>query len=549
MNLIKYLYRQSWKLLLLATVLSILGGICATGLVAVVGDAVSGTSKRADLVWPFFGMCFLYFVAKTGSEIFLLELTQSAVLQFRTSLSRKLLGTPLKQLQSLKKHGLLMILTKDVDNFIDAFHMLPLVFGNGVIIVTCLGYMAYLSLPVFLIFFACLLICVLGYHFAERGPLVQLVRVREEMDLLYKNFRDLIEGTKELQLNSSRGRAFINGVIVPAAEKLKVSYCKGMRGYTWVNNVGSILFYIVIGVLIFLVPLFIPQRAELMVSITLIVLYMTQPITEVLASLPTLRESAIALTRIQQLDQELGVAGIAVEGLDPFSGMNDGTLRLRNVSHQYPSAQSGTMFTLGPLNLTVEQGETLFIVGGNGCGKTTLAMMLVGLYAPESGSIELNSVAVTDHNREHYRQNFSAVFADFHLFEQLLESKQSTLTERAEHYINVLQMGEKVKIVDGNFSTIELSTGQRKRLALVSSYLEDRPIYLFDEWAADQDPEFKRVFYKGILPDLKSRGKTVLVITHDDAYFSCADRVIKLEDGKIVAETIAPRAERLALAN
>ncbi|CDG83359.1 hypothetical protein [Janthinobacterium agaricidamnosum] len=58
-------------------------------------------------------------------------------------------------------------------------------------------------------------------------------------------------------------------------------------------------------------------------------------------------------------------------------------------------------------------------------------------------------------------------------------------------------------------------------------------MYLFGEWAAGQDRLFKRVFYTRLLPDLKARGKTVILITHDDAYFHCADRVIKLEDGHL----------------
>ena len=164
---------------------------------------------------------------------------------------------------------------------------------------------------------------------------------------------------------------------------------------------------------------------------------------------------------------------------------------------------------------------------------TTFAMLLLGLYEPEKGHVRLNGAAVDETNLHAYRQQFSAVFADFHLFEQLLTAGDGESQIRANHYLNVLQMQHKVKVENGRFSTINLSTGQRKRLALVSAYLEDRPIYLFDEWAADQDPVFKRVFDTELLPDLKARGKTVIVITHDDAYFSCADRIIKVEDGKI----------------
>jgi putative ATP-binding cassette transporter len=183
----------------------------------------------------------------------------------------------------------------------------------------------------------------------------------------------------------------------------------------------------------------------------------------------------------------------------------------------------------------VEQGEILYIVGGNGSGKTTLAMLLLGLYRPEQGALLLNGVEVDDAALEAYRSHFSAVFADFHLFEEILGTDRADLSRRAEHYVHALGMRHKVKVTDGRFSTLDLSSGQRKRLALVASYIEDRPVYLFDEWAADQDPRFKRIFYTELLPELKARGKTVIVITHDDAYFAHADRIIKLEDGQLQA--------------
>jgi putative pyoverdin transport system ATP-binding/permease protein len=107
-----------------------------------------------------------------------------------------------------------------------------------------------------------------------------------------------------------------------------------------------------------------------------------------------------------------------------------------------------------------------------------------------------------------------------------------------------LQLDRKVTVADGVFSTVELSQGQRKRLALVMTYLEDRPFYVFDEWAADQDPLFKELFYTVLLCDLKSRGKTVVVITHDDHYYHVADRCVRLEDGRIVEDRhFRPRIE------
>ena len=189
---------------------------------------------------------------------------------------------------------------------------------------------------------------------------------------------------------------------------------------------------------------------------------------------------------------------------------------------------------LGPIDVTIHRGQIVFIIGGNGSGKTTLAKLITGLYLPESGELRLDGQAITPSNREGYRQLFSVVFDDAMVFEGLWGLKAADLDQRAQEHLRALELGHVVTVSGGVFSTTKLSRGQRKRLALVTAYLEDRPIYLFDEWAADQDPMFRKTFYQRLLPELKSRGKTVVAVTHDDRYFAVADRVIKLEEGKVV---------------
>jgi putative ATP-binding cassette transporter len=236
-------------------------------------------------------------------------------------------------------------------------------------------------------------------------------------------------------------------------------------------------------------------------------------------------------------------------GCDPFGPQQSLRIELDGVCYRHSRVDEDGRFLFGPIDLTIDQGEVLFIVGGNGSGKTTLAMLLLGFYRPETGQIKLNGVPLDESNLFFYRQRFSAVFTDFHLFEQLVFLDEPELCDRATAYIEALGMARHVKVSDGRFSTVNLSTGQRKRLALVASYLEDRPVYLFDEWAADQDPAFKRIFYTSLLPELKARGKTVIVITHDDAYFTHADRVIKLDNGILDGRTATPESWSRAAAN
>ncbi|WP_221939056.1 ATP-binding cassette domain-containing protein [Mycobacterium sp. KBS0706] len=217
------------------------------------------------------------------------------------------------------------------------------------------------------------------------------------------------------------------------------------------------------------------------------------------------------------------------------------TLALEGVTHGYYDEREDEVFTLGPIDLTLRPGEITFLVGGNGSGKTTLAKLVTGLYVPEAGTIRVDGQALAVPGGEAHRQLFSAVFSDFHLFETLLEAAEGSLDDRANTWLRQLHLDHKVAVAGGAFSTRDLSQGQRKRLALVAACLEDRPVMVFDEWAADQDPQFKDVFYREILAELKARRKTVLVITHDDRWFPLADQLVKLDRGQVV-ERVGPAA-------
>jgi putative ATP-binding cassette transporter len=210
-----------------------------------------------------------------------------------------------------------------------------------------------------------------------------------------------------------------------------------------------------------------------------------------------------------------------------------GCVRLDKITYIYSHESEDNQFKLGEISLTLEPGKLNFLVGGNGSGKSTLAKLITGLYTPTSGAIYLNGIEVINNNREWYRQHFSAIFSDFYLFERFLGFHEDKLDQEARRYLKLLQLDHKVKVSNGVLSTTRLSQGQRKRLALLTAYLEDRPIYLFDEWAADQDPIFRDFFYTQLLVKLKEQSKTLLVISHDDRYFYLADQIFKLEYGHL----------------
>jgi putative pyoverdin transport system ATP-binding/permease protein len=256
------------------------------------------------------------------------------------------------------------------------------------------------------------------------------------------------------------------------------------------------------------------------------------PLSSALRVLPLYTSAGIALHRIERLGVELGHQA-REHSASPEDRPTFSQIILQDVVHSYHDARGQDGFQLGPLSLELHPGQIIFLTGQNGSGKSTLAKVLVGLYEPEQGEVLWDGAKVTDKNRDAYRQLFSVVFSDYYLFESLLGLSEGDLDERAEILVRRLQLDGHVEINAGELSSTRLSQGQRKRLALLTAYLEDRPIYVFDEWASDQDPGFKEVFYKELVPELKARGKTVVVVTHDDRYFHLADRHVRLDEGHI----------------
>jgi len=261
----------------------------------------------------------------------------------------------------------------------------------------------------------------------------------------------------------------------------------------------------------------------------------------IMNSLPALARASVSIANVRSLGFTLTRSATAAE-CTPLADIRSvpARLRLSEITYSYQNEDSADRFLLGPIDLTVEPGELLFIAGGNGSGKTTLGKLIVGLYSPESGEIHYNNKIINDSNRDSYRQLFSAVFSEPFLFESLFGLEKTQLDERAREYLADLHLSHKVSIQNGVLSRIDLSQGQRKRLALLTCYLEERPVYFFDEWAADQDPKFKEVFYYNLLPRLKNQGKTVIVISHDNRYYGVADRVVTLESGRLSETATVP---------
>jgi putative ATP-binding cassette transporter len=551
--MIGYLLKRSRGVLALSVLTGLLSGLGGAALIAVVNQALEQEpSPVADLAWLFAGLCALLVLARIGSGYLLMRLGQNVVFNLRLQLSRQVLATPLPRLQQLGPARILACLTQDIATLADSFRWLPLLCVNAALIASCLAYLGWLSATLLGLVALTLVLGVASFRLIENRALRGLDTAREYDDALYGHIKSLTQGIKELKLHGPRRSAFLSEQLEPAASQYRRHYTASMGLYILAENWGNGLFYVLVGVILFALPfvqalsLDLLSRAGLdglgqslwqdvtpqtLRGYCLTILYMMSPIGILVDGMPLVGRGRIALNKIQAL----GMASAPTEPPPaiPAGAARPQALELRGVSHRYYTDKDERCFTLGPLDLSLKPGELVFLVGGNGSGKTTLAMLLVGLYAPEQGTVLLGGQPVGAANREHYRQQFSTVFSDFYLFDSLLGFRREELDAEARSYLMQLQLDHKVRIEQGALSTVDLSQGQRKRLALMVAYLEDRPFYLFDEWAADQDPVFKKIFYTEILPALKAKGKTVIVITHDDGYFHLADRCLKLEDGRL----------------
>jgi putative ATP-binding cassette transporter len=396
-----------------------------------------------------------------------------------------------------------------------------------------MGYLAMLSWPMFLMMLVAIVIGTVIQYIARGYGLNGFNEAREAEDDLQKHYNAIAEGAKELRIHRPRRQRMFVAGIQRTAQKICDIQVRSINTFVIAKSLGSMLFFVVIGLALAMQSVWPSANPGVISGFVLVLLYMKGPLEHLISTLPIISRAQIAFRRIADLSEQFNSPEPHLLLSEPAA--QDKTvkrLELVDVGYSFPPVDGSAPFRLGPVNLTVNQGDIVFIVGENGCGKTTLIKLLLGLYAPQQGEIRLNGHAVTAQSRDDYRQLFTTIFADYYLFDDVVQGDMH-IPQDAEQYLKRLEISHKVSINDGQFSTTDLSTGQRKRLALVNAWLEERPVLVFDEWAADQDPTFRRIFYTELLPDLKRLGKTIIVISHDDRYFDVADQLVRMDSGKV----------------
>lgn len=534
-DIISFLFKASPRIVVLAIVASVLAGVTNTLLLAVISSALSrGDGGARTVVWSFAALVVVMLICRVGAMLLLTRLTLGYTLGLRMKLCRQVLATPLRKLEQLGSHRLLANITEDIPAITLALASIPALCMQIAIVGACFLIMAWLSWKLFLAVIIYLAIGTVLYQWAVLRAARYIKLAREGADSLMKHFRALTDGMKELKLHNNRRDAFMNKVLEPTATSVMQYNMQANNIYVGNAASGQLLVFLLIGLLLFGPGRAFQMSGQILIAYTLLVLYMVGPLEVILNMVPNMNRALVSLQKVKHLGLELSAIPERVVVKPPtFRSANWNSLELDAITHAYNRENTDNTFRLGPINLKFQPQEVVFIVGGNGSGKTTLAKLLIGLYSPEEGEIRFGGKSITDENRDEYRQSFSVVFTDFFLFDSLLGLDNINIDGDARYYLEKLQLDQTVRVRDGVLSTVNVSQGQRKRLALLTAYLEDRAIYLFDEWAADQDPVFKEIFYLQLLPELKARGKTVIVISHDDRYYHVADRIIKLDYGRI----------------
>ncbi|CCG42239.1 cyclic peptide export ABC transporter [Magnetospirillum molischianum] len=468
----------------------------------------------------------VFLVGRVGADL------ETAIDFMRVRILGRIRRADFVQLERVGQQTLFESVTQATQTISQNSQFIALALRSGILSAAVLLYILYLSPLAFVV--VAVGVSVGGWIYARLGA--RLHRRHQEMMKeeagLFESLSDLFDGFKEIRLSSRRSADF--GLAI--AEQFRHVGTVRLDVQTHIFNqfiIGQVIFYFLLAVVVFAIPAYGLGAHIDIVKVATAVIFIIGPLSGLIHSLGILAASNAAAEKILRLDADLAGIEDVIEQVEPRSLPSDfSEIHLSGIRYAYDGAGDDSSFAIGPIDLTIKRGEIIFITGGNGSGKSTLMKVLCGFYRPQNGRIDVDGTAIGSATMRSYREMIAAVYSDFHLFPRLYGISPDRIAE-AEPLLRMLEM-DKISNLHGNrFNRIDLSTGQKKRLALVVALLEQRPVLVLDEWAADQDPHFRRRFYREILPELRRRGLTVIAVTHDDVYFDAADRRYHLDEGRL----------------
>ncbi len=538
MKLLELLRRESTASIGALLFLAGLAGVSNALVLAVINASAEATKSSGESSSHRNALLFVVIMATYAFSQWKLYASATSEIEkildrIRIRLADKIRRCDLLPIETLGQTVIYAGVTKETQTISQAATLVIMAAQAAVLVVFTALYVAVLSLVAFAL--TVIIAIILSVVHVRRAKAMGVVmhELSERENHLFDSLRHFLDGFKEVRMNRARSNDLF-GSFTQISHDATVRKCYTHEQIARTFIFSQMSFYVLLGVIVLMVPRLSDTYSDSIVKITAAVLFLVGPITTLVGTVPNLAVADAAVENVATLEAALDRSLSA--GFDRFAPTQSfREIAFEDVVFHYHDTDSGGAFTVGPINLTLTPGETVFIAGGNGSGKSTFLKLLTALYHPQQGVIRLDGKVVTPESFESYRSLFSTVFTDYHLFDRLyglLDVPQ----EEIDRQLAWVELTGKTHVVDSRFETLELSGGQRKRLALLVSLLENRPICIFDEMAADQDPAFRKKFYKEIVPLLRENGRTVIAVTHDDKYFGEADRLLKMDEGRFVSD-------------
>jgi cyclic peptide transporter len=538
MNLLKLFQTKSKSFYLFLILLGIISSLTNLGILMQVNIALGGRSffyfGQYNYV-AFSAMIIISFFTSLFFQTYMAELTNNIMYSLELSIVEKVRNASFSSFDKLGSNKIYAaiadarILSRVPETFVTIV--------NSIVTLTCsLVYLFWISFWSGVFILGLMVVLVLIYLYRNNKIEKDLNKVRDLQDSYYASLRELLGGFKQVRISSLRNKNIFEKFIFINRNKAKVLSVSVSKRYIVNELIGVYSWFFVLAVIIFILPVvFKISVHELAVFITTI-LFMMSPVAQLIIYVPSLTSFKISLDRINRIDKELIVDSLPAVKVVPEQKDFE-SIRFENVLYKY-SKDEKTTFQLELPDFKISKGETIFVIGGNGSGKTTFISLLTGLCRSESGKIYIDDKEIDWAELSSFSNNMAVVYSDHYLFsENYDEHDLSGDNSLKDHFVDMLNLKGIVKMNEAkkNFDN-RLSKGQQKRLALLLALLENKPIVILDEWAAEQDPANRRQFYSEWLPIMKAMGKTIIAVSHDDDYYHTADRVVKFNYGKITSD-------------
>jgi cyclic peptide transporter len=517
----------------------VFAGILNTALIFLLtvaaGKATQGTRDVFDLLKV--ALCLWAFWTSKGYLMRRMTIIVEDILKnVRLRLVTKMRDSDLRSLETVGRAPLYNVISTHANTISRASTGIISGATSLVLLICAFIIIFSLSVTAFLIVVGTLAGIVLIFQLNQSKVAAGMAEVNLKDNQFVHGFGELFDGIKELKMDSAKNRDFVDEYLKGMAGEAEQARIKTGLIFNRSILIATAALFVLLASVVFMVPVFAPSQATNIFRITTLIVFMFGPLGEVVAVYPLFSEALAAIKEIQRIEGRLDTVyelGLAEPIPDTTEPLTFSVIRCNRISFSYRDELGRESFSLEPFDFQLSKGELVFITGGNGSGKSTFLKVLAGLYSPASGNVTVDDVAIAPFNRQAYRNLFAPIFSDFHLFDRIY-GLQEVNEERLGQLLALTGLTHKTSVADRNISAVNLSSGERKRLALVLCLLEDKPLFLLDEWAAEQDPQFRRKFYREILPDLKRQGKTGVVVTHDDDYYDVADRLLKMQFGNFV---------------